>query len=264
MYVLLTSLLSLATVVSQVEPFTPGEELRYDVQVLGIHSGMTQVDVGAEEVVADHRTWPIVVVARTEGAADSLYQERTRYVSFWDFEHWQAVQGQLTSSEMGRRHTLATRFLRDAPGGPKAQVEIGNEHGTERLTLPIEPGTQDLAAAVFWLRHRPLKPGDVEDVPVIASKRNWILRAHVLDRATIETPAGTFAAVRVNLTTHLAGKMQANGDLEAYFSDDVRHLPLRLESKFIIGKIRAQLTRYAAGVPLHQLSEGERSASDAH
>jgi hypothetical protein len=260
----LLSAVGLAAGAGTVEPFTPGEELRYEVDILGIHAGMTQVDVGSEEVVANHRTWPIVVVAKTEGAADSLYQERERYVSFWDFEHQQVVQGQLTANEMGRHHTLATRFERDAPGGPRAQVEIGNDRGTERLMIPIESGTQDLAAAIFWLRHRPLKPGDVENVPVISSKRNWILRARVLDRASIETPAGTFPAVRVSLTTHLAGKIQASGDVEAYFSDDFRHLPLRVESKFMIGKIRAQLTRYAAGMPLRQFSEGERSEQRAH
>ncbi len=257
-------ILSLAAGASGVEPFGPGEELRYEVDILGVHAGVTQVDVGSEEVVANHRTWPIVVLARTEGAADSLYQDRERYVSFWDFEHQQVVQGQLIATEMGKRHSLATRFVRDAPGGPKAQIEIGNDRGTEQLILPIEPGTQDLASAIFWLRHQPLRPGDVVDVPVISSKRNWTLRAHVLDRATIETPAGTFQAVRVTFTTHLAGKMQASGDVVAYFSDDVRHLPLRVESKFMIGKIRAQLTHYAAGVPLGQLTVGEGSEAHAH
>jgi len=242
-------------------PFTPGEELRYEVDVLGIPSGMTQVDVGAEEMVANRRTWPIVVIARTEGAADSVWQSRERYVSFWDFEHREVVQGQLVATEMGRHHSLATRFDR-GPDGSVAQVEIRNDKGIEHLALPVAAGTQDLASAIFWLRHRPLRPGDEENVPVISSKKSWTLRAKVLDRATVETPAGTFPAVRLSLTTHLAGKIQSNsGEITAYFSDDARHLPLKVESSFMIGKISAQLTRYSAGMPVDQLTE--RSAPDA-
>jgi hypothetical protein len=237
------------------QPFTPGEELRYEVDVLGIPSGMTQVDVGSEEMVANQRTWPIVVTARTEGAGDAIYQVRERYVSFWDFTNRLVVQGQLSATEMGRQHSLATRFERKAAGGPVAQVMLGTDRGTERLIVPIEPGTQDLAGAIFWLRHRPLKPGDEENVPVISSKRNWTLRARVLERTTVETPAGGFPAVHLKITTHLAGKIQSRSDVEAYFSDDGRHLPLKVESSFVIGKIRAQLTHYTAGMPAAQLTE---------
>jgi hypothetical protein len=237
------------------QPFTPGEQLRYEVYVLGIPSGTTQVNIGSEEIVANQRTWPIVVTARTEGASDSLYRVRERYVSFWNFASRQVAQGQLNSTEMGRQHSLATRFDRDAPGGPVAQVALDTERGMEHLTIPIEPGTQDLAAAIFWLRQQPLKPGDDENVPVISSKRNWILRARVLERTTIQTPAGTFPAVHLALTTHFAGKMESKSNVDAYFSDDLRHIPLQFQSSFMIGKIRAQLTHYTAGMPAAQLTE---------
>jgi hypothetical protein len=213
-------------------------------------------------MVADQRTWPIVVTARTEGASDSLYHVRDRYVSFWNFNTSQVVQGQLNSNEIGRQHSLATRFDRHAPGGPVAQVALDTERGMEHLVVPIEPGTQDLAGAIFWLRQRPLKPGDTEDVPVISSKRNWILRAHVVDRTTVETAAGTFPAVHLTLTTHFAGKMESKSNIDAYFSDDSRHLPLQFQSSFMIGKIRAQLTHYTAGVPAAELTERSEPHAD--
>jgi Protein of unknown function (DUF3108) len=249
------TLLSLVSGVGVEQPFTPGEELRYQVYVLGLPSGSTQVNVGSEQMVAGHRTWPIVVVARTEGASDSLYQVRERYVSYWDYAGRLVVQGQLSSTERGRSHSLATRFERNAPGGPVAQVALETERGMEHVVVPIEPGTQDLAAAIFWLRHRPLQPGEEDDVPIISSKRNWTLHAKVLDRTIIETPAGSFPAVHLSLATHFAGKMESRGNIEAYFSDDPRHLPLKFQSSFMVGKITAQLTHYTAGVPAAQLTE---------
>jgi hypothetical protein len=259
--VILWTLVGFASSAIADQPFTPGEELRYEVDVLGVPSGVTQVSVGSEELVADHRTWPIVVTARTEGAGEALYQVRERYVSFWDFANQLVVQGQLSSTEMGRQHALATRFLRGAAGGPKAQVMTQTDRGTEQTVVPIEAGTQDLAGAIFWLRHRPLTPGEEDDVPVISGKRNWTLRAKVLERLTVETPAGAFPAVHIKITTHFQGKIQSSSDLDAYFSDDPRHLPLEVQSKFMIGKIRAQLTHYTAGIPAAQLTE--RSVPDA-
>ncbi len=52
-------------------------------------------------------------------------------------------------------------------------------------------------------------------------------------------PAGRFVdAVRVQISTSFAGKLQSRKAIEAYFSADAQHLPLRfLEADLLLGKM---------------------------
>ena len=72
--------------------------------------------------------------------------------------------------------------------------------------VPIDPRAEDLAAAIFWLRTRRLRPGDAEYIPVLTGKRRT-MAAVVVKALPLETPAGTFPAVLVAHRHLLAGKL---------------------------------------------------------
>ena len=104
-------------------PFGPGEELRYEVTWLGVHSGSAQIDVGSPKDVDGIATWPLVCVARSEGLADSLYHVRNRFVSFWDFARRETVEGDFSQSEAGKiRHAQCDVSTGVRRKGPVAQV----------------------------------------------------------------------------------------------------------------------------------------------
>jgi len=238
----------LALVTSNAPPFGPGEELIFQVKALGIKSGTAQFNVGAPEEVDGRSAWPIVMVARSTGLTDSVFPVRDRFVSFWDPVSELPVQGRLTASEGGKNRTLAIRFHRPTAEAPaKAEVMTADDKGTTTFTQDMEPGAQDVQSAVYWLRTRPLQVGERDTVPIVAGKRQWTMEAEVMEQAPLETPAGRFDAVRVQISTAFGGKLQSRKAVDAYFSADARHLPLRFDADLLLGRMRAELVRFEAG-----------------
>jgi hypothetical protein len=238
----------LALVTSHASPFGPGEELLFQVKALGIKSGTAQFNVGAPEEVEGHSAWPIVMVARSTGLTDSVFPIRDRFVSFWDPLSELPVEGRLTASEGGKQHSISIRFHRRPAQGPEtAEVMVADAKSTSTFTHDIEPGAQDVQSAVYWLRTRPLKVGERDTVPIVAGKQQWTMQAEVVEQAPLDTPAGHFDAVRVQISTAFAGKLQSRKAIDAYFSADARHLPLRFDADLLLGRMRVELIHFEVG-----------------
>ena len=243
---LVSALLSLPA-----SPFGPGEELSFDVKMLGVRSGTARFDVGAPEQVEGRAAWPIVMEARSTGLTDAMFPVRDRFVSFWDPATHLPVESRLSASEGGKQRTLAMLFRRQSPPNPASvEVMLEDARGTKTFTSAMEPDAQDVQSAVYWLRTRPLAVGERDAVPIVAGKRQWTMQAEVVGEAPLDTPAGRFDALRVQITTGFAGKLQSRKAIEAYFSADARHLPLRFEADLLLGKMTAELVRFEAGESL--------------
>jgi Protein of unknown function (DUF3108) len=231
-------------------PFSPGEELVFQVRTLGVKSGTAQFNVGAAEEVEGVPAWPIVMVARSSGVTDALYPIRDRFVSFWDPIVRLPVEGRLTANEGGKQRSVAIRFRRRGPQGPQAEVMISDPRDTTTSVQEMDKDAQDLQSAVYWLRTRPLEPGERDTVSIVAGKRQWLMTAEVVGQESLETPAGRFDARRVQISTSFAGKLQSRKAIEAYFSADARHLPLRFDADLMLGKMTAELIRFEVGESL--------------
>ncbi len=230
--------------------FGPGEELVYDLSFFGAEAGTVRVDVGAAMELRGKAVWPIVVISRSAGAVDAVYPVRDRFVTYWDFAARQGVQAMLVAHEKGKSRRLSIAFERGgADGGAAtvAQVEIEDEHGLERFRRELPPGAEDLGSAIYWLRTRPLRVGDREELPIFTGKHEWTLVATVLGKETIEGKLGKVPAIHVRLATVLSGKLAGRRDLDGWFSDDPRHVPLRLDADLLLGTVRADLVRVEPG-----------------
>jgi hypothetical protein len=225
--------------------FGPGESLSYAVTNLGAPAGTARIDVGAAALRAGAAAWPLVVTVRSEGLAEKLYPVRERYVDWWDPATALAVESGLSTSEGGQRSGFHIRFERQTAwpdGGVAADVELWSGSERETARRPVDPAAQDILSATFWLRTRPLSPGDRYEVPVFMGKAQWPLGATVLGRETVATAAGSFDCIHVRLSASLKGRLGNRRDLDAYFSADPRHLPVLLDSELLIGRLRVSLT----------------------
>jgi hypothetical protein len=218
------------------------------VKTLGVKSGTAQFNVGAPEPVEGISAWPIVMVARSTGLTDALFQVRDRFVSFWDPAAGLPVEGRLSANEGGKKRTMAMRFQRPSAQGPaRVEVMVEDARGTTTTSNEMAPDSQDVQSAVYWLRTRPLLVGERDSVPIVAGKRQWTMQAEVMEQTPLETPAGRFDALRVQISTAFAGKLQSRKAVEAYFSADARHLPLRFDADLLLGKMTAELVHFEAG-----------------
>lgn len=221
------------------DAFLPGEETTLGLRYLGLPTGEGTITVG--QPAGD--LWPVVFQARTSGLV-GLFDVREHLTCLYDAATGLSRGSDLRAVELGDRHADSLRFDREAG---TATVTVERPSRRSQKTVEVPPGAHDLTSAVLWLRRQPLAAGQVHRVPVVTGARLFTLTATVEGTDRVETPAGTFEALRVRARVELGGQFATRRDVVAWFSDDARHVLVKLEAEFAFGSVVAELRRYRAG-----------------
>lgn len=221
------------------EGFAPGEETVFQVRYLNLPTGEGRILVGKPE----GDVWPVIFQARTDGIA-GLVDIREHLVTYWDAVARLTRGSDLRAYEIGDYHQDSARFDRE---NKRATVTVLRDGRLSRKTFDIPADVHDLTSAFIWLRLQPLAPGERYDVPVVASSRQFTVVAEVLGRESVETPAGTFSAVKVKVRTAFEGKFSTKRDSFLWLSDDPRHVLVRAAADFAVGTVVATLKSYRPG-----------------
>lgn len=111
----------------------------------------------------------------------------------------------------------------------------------ENRRIRFEPPVFDSLSAVYYLRTRPLQPGEPVEMEVVSGKHAYRLVADVLGRESVKTPAGTFLATKVHPKMKEEGLLKSSGDLWIWFADDPARTPVVIRSKLNFGTLTARL-----------------------
>lgn len=234
------AVLALAPAASRAEPgFGPGEQLDFNVDYLSVRAAKARIVVGQ----AEGDVWPVIAQARTDGLG-ALLDVREHLVSYWDSAKRLPRGSDLQAVEVGDRHNDTARFDRE---NGKAFVRIVRKGRRIENTYDLQPGSLDFASAITWMRLQPLAEGSRHEVPIFTTKGPFKLVAEVVGRETVETPAGTFDAWKVQVRTAFEGKFAAKRDTFIWFSSDARHIPVRVSAEFAVGSIVVTLAGYQPG-----------------
>jgi hypothetical protein len=219
--------------------FAPGEETVVQLRYLNLPTGEGRISVGQPS----GDVWPVVFQAKTEGVAGFI-DIREHLVSYWDATTGQTRGFDLRAYEVGDFKSESTRF--DRKNG-KATHERQRKGTRTVKTFEVPRDVHDLTSALMWLRLQPLEPGERHEIPVCSGSRQFVLVAHVLGRETVETPAGTFPSVKVQVRTGFDGKFSTKRDTFVWLSDDPRHVLVRMSAEFAVGSVVATLKSYRPG-----------------
>lgn len=228
-------------------PFTPGEECVYEIEAMGMSAGKARLSVGASATRDGLPSWPIVVLGRTDSLFDHVFSIRDKFVTWWHPETGRVIGTDLYAEEGGKRHRSRSR-LDHAAGKAEVLREKDGQRNVSSYDIPV--GSFDIAGAVMALRARPLRVGDVEEIHVFTGKKSFLMRCHVETIETLETEAGTFDAVAVRIELGFEGNFASKQDVRGWFSNDARHIPLKLKAELMLGSLVVQLVKYQRGISL--------------
>ncbi|HEX9241240.1 MAG TPA: DUF3108 domain-containing protein [Anaeromyxobacter sp.] len=240
--ILAAAALIAAARIATAQAFSPGEETVLSVRYLGIPTGEGRISVGqpAGEV------WPIVFQAKTEGVA-ALFDIREHLVSYWDAAARRTIGCDLRAYEVGDFHSDRTRIDRV---NHTATFERDRKSGRYTKKFDVPADVHDLTSAFMWLRLQPLAPGLRFEIPVLSEANKMTVIAEVVGREPVETPAGTFDALKVQVRTAFEGKFSTKRDSHLWLSDDPRHVVVRIAADFAVGSLVATLKSYRPGTPV--------------
>jgi hypothetical protein len=217
----------------------PGEEIEWRVDYLGVKTGRARMSVGRPE----GDIWPVIAQARTEGVG-KIVEIKEHFVSYWHALEQRSRGSQLEAIEIGDHHRERHRFDREQG---KATVTRWRKGREREKVVDVPADVHDLASAMMWLRLQPLETGSRYEVPVFTGSETFTLRALVGPRERVETGAGPIDALRVDVQLGFKKEFQTSRASHVWFSDDLRHVPVKMSAEFAIGSVVATMTTYTPG-----------------
>ncbi len=229
----------LAAASAPAEVISPGEEIVLTVRYLGVPTGEGRIAVGKPE----GDILPVFFQARTGGAIGFL-NIREHLVSYWDRVSRLPRGSDLRAVELGDYHQDQIRFDRQSN---RVTVVIQRRSGKKVKTGPIPADAHDLTSAFIYLRFQPLAVGQRYELPVCSGVDCFTLVAEVLAKEKVDTAAGSFDALKLEVRTQLKGNFSTKRDTYFWFTDDARHVLVQMSADFAIGSIVATLKSYRPG-----------------
>lgn len=237
---MLAPLLAVVLAAAPALPFASEERMDYTVRYLGLSVGKARISVGR----AEGSILPVFLQTRTSGLA-GIVDVRQHLATHLDLETLLPRASSLEAVEGGYQHSDSTLF--DRAAGKATVRQRGKFDNTYEIAVP--EGTLDFVALVFRLRTLPLEPGTSHEFHVLAGRNVRKVAAQVEARETVETRAGTFAAVKVRVPTGFTGKFSEKHPTYVWFTDDARRVVVQITTEFSIGRATAALTAYQPGQP---------------
>ena len=122
------------------------------------------------------------------------------------------------------------------------QVTFIDHLGNERKTFKIRENTLDPLSSFYFIRTTTkYEVGKSIYVDIFDSKKLWNVEVQVLRKEKIKTKLGEFDTVVIKPLMKSEGIFNRKGDLYIWLTDDLRRIPVKMQSKVAVGAITATL-----------------------
>lgn len=209
--------------------FPIGETLIYDAHWSVFSVGQAAMQVVGVDTIRGVPALHVEFILQASAMFVKLNDKMDSWIGLEDFASRRFVQD---NDEMGKRHYNRYDIYPDSGFYRKEGVDS---------TMKTSPDPLDDAAFFYFARTVPLEPGKrFEFNRYFRPDRNPVV-LDVLQRDTIDVPAGRFPTVVIKPTIKGRGVLAEAQQPRMWLSDDDRHLMVQLRSKFSFGTVTLRL-----------------------
>lgn len=192
-------------------------------------AGSAVLEVKEEQTENARKAFRFIMTSRTRGVLKKFYKMGDRVQSLFD----PAVMQSLSYRLDARRGKKTRR--REMVFNPGQRTVVSRLNDEPASTMDVPEGVQDPLSAIYALRTREhLVAGAPVTIKVFDGRQTWNVEVKVLDRETVKTPAGEFSAVKVHASQ---GLFMSGSEVLIWLTDDVRKVPVRIESNLSFGSL---------------------------
>ena len=227
-------------------PFASGETLTYDMS-WGVFPAGQIVATLSSVVKGQQNDYQVKATAVSRGFVSLLYPVNDQLQS--TFEPRPFCSQQIVKRVSEGRRRLDTHIVFDA----QRKLAILDERDLARSGAPakhaeneIPPCVDDVVAAFYDVRRLPLRVGEKFKLSLNDGSKTSQVVVDVQAHESIQTPLGARQAFRVEPTV-FGGLLKRKGRMLIWFSDDARHLPLRIKAMISVGTLTATLRSATEG-----------------
>lgn len=216
-----------------------GEEISFSVYyaLAGVHvnAGWAKFSNKTEKL-AGHTVYHITGAGASYTNYDWMYRVRDRYDTYID-----------TGS------MLPLKFTRQVEEGKTRKNEsitfnhTANTAKTDSTVYKVPPCIQDVLSSIYYARNidfNKYKKGEKIPFRMFLENETHELYIRYLGKTTIKTKFGKFKAICFKPLL-VEGTIFSGGEnMTVWVTDDLNHIPVRIESQILIGSIKVDMTDY--------------------
>jgi hypothetical protein len=218
--------------------FGIGEKLVFDVSYGMITAGEAILEIPQRATVDGRETYAVEVRVNSLPSFSWIYKVEDTYRTFIDMQSIAPLRFE--------QHIREGGYTRDFVATFDQALHVAST--TDGKEFPIPPYVHDIMSAFYYVRTidfggRPT--GDVIMLQNFYKDKTHDLAVKILGRQELEVAAGTFNAIVLEPMVREGGLFKSEGRIVVWLSDDELKIPLRINSKVVIGSIDTELREYS-------------------
>lgn len=219
--------------------FSAGEKVTYTVYYtaagLPINAGNATF-TNTLETLNGKPVYHIIGEGNTNSSYDWIYKVRDKYETYIDTSTMQALKFIRSVNEGGFKKYQNVTFNKTA-----------NTAVTNEGVFKVPACVQDVVSAVFYARNidfSKLNPEDKIAFSMFLDNEVHEMYIRYLGKETIKTQYGKFNAIKFKPLLIKGTLFEGGEKMTVWVTDDANHIPVRIESPIIVGKVRVDMMKY--------------------
>lgn len=219
--------------------FADGENITFKVfySVIGLY-----VDAGTASFSVSRTryknipSYHIVGIGNSNPKYDWIFKVRDRYESYIDTATLRPYRFIRNVDEGGYKKFENVSFDQE-------KNKAVSEHGTFDVPVCV----QDVLSAIYYARninYDKYKPGDKIPFSMFLDDEVYQLYIRYLGKETIKTRYGKFKSIKFKPMLIKGTIFEGGEKMTVWVSDDLNHIPLRIESPITVGSVKVDMMGY--------------------
>jgi hypothetical protein len=222
--------------------FTRGEFLKYNVYWDAWFSPRLIAATATLQIMDENKqfhtrnTYHIVGLGSTRGILDAFYKVNDRYETYIDEDAlipWHFLRRTKEGSYVRNDDVEFDRINKLAKG--------------TYATRTVPDNVQDILSAIYFARtldFASANPGDVFPFDFFLDDSIYISQVVFQGRETIKSPIGSFRCLKFKPMVLVGPVFSEPYPMTVWISDDQNRIPVRVESKVLVGKVKVVLVDF--------------------
>jgi hypothetical protein len=217
--------------------FGVGERLVFDVNYGFITAGEAVMSMPAFDSIAGRKSFRIQFFVNSLPSFSWIFKVEDRYLTFIDVD---AIVP-LRFEQHIREGSYSRDFIAEFDHVNKIAKTSEGQH-------PIPAYVHDILSAFYYVRtvdFSSYKTGDMLTLYNFYGDKTYELGVRFLGRQELEVAAGTFRTIVVEPLVKEGGLFKSEGRIVVWLTDDSLKIPIRVNTKVVIGSIDTELRQYS-------------------
>ena len=220
--------------------FSAGEKVVYTVyyNAAGIYINAGNATfTNTLETLNGKPVYHIVGEGNTNSSYDWIYKVRDKYETYIDTATMQPLRFVRNVNEGGYKKYQNVTFNKTA-----------NTAVTTDGVFKVPACVQDVVSAMYYARNvdfSKLQPEDKIPFSMFLDNEVFNLYIRYLGKEEIKTRYGKFRALKIKPLLIKGTIFEGGEDMTVWVSDDLNHIPVRVESPIVVGKVKIDMMSYS-------------------